>query len=71
MKKKDINKLASYIKNNYKDFQRFYTPTYLDSDIDYRTTIQGCALQVSHCWGYIDILDLTAEEQKQLEEKLT
>lgn len=70
MEKKNINKLASYIKRHYKDYQRFYTPTYLYIDIDYRTTVQGCALQVSHCYGYIDILDLTEEEQKQLEEKL-
>lgn len=70
MEKKNINKLASYIKKNYKNFQRFYTPTYLIGEIDYRTSIQGCIIQVSHGWEYIDILDLTEEEQKQLEEKL-
>jgi hypothetical protein len=70
MEKKDINKLASYIKRHYKHFQRFYVPTQVNEEITYRTSIEGCIIQVSHGYEFIDILDLTEEEQKQLEEKL-
>ena len=48
-------------------YQRFYTPSYMPSDIDSTETVAGVRLNISHGWGYVDILGLAGEEEDELE----
>ena len=51
-------------------YQRFYTPSYMSSDIDDTKTIEGVRLNISHGWGYVDILGLTRDEEDALEKAM-
>lgn len=65
--KRKVEELAEWLKKHCHKYQRFYTPSYMSSDIDSTKTVAGVRLNISHGWGYVDILGLTDEEENELE----
>lgn len=64
---KKLEEIVKFLKENCHKYQRFYTPSYMSSDINDTKTIEGVRLNISYMWGYVDILGLTTEEENELE----
>ena len=67
---KKIEELAAWLRKHCHKYQRFYTPSYMSSDINRSETVAGVRLNISTGWCYVDILGLTGEEEEQALEKL-
>jgi hypothetical protein len=65
---KKVQELAAWLKKNCHRYQRFYTATYFVADIDATKYVAGVRLNISHRWGYVDILGLTRDEEDALEQ---
>ena len=64
---KKIEELAAWLRKHCHKYQRFYTPSYMSSDINRSETVAGVRLNISTGWCYVDILGLTDEEEQALE----
>lgn len=71
-KNNKIEEIFEFILRNYKDYRRYYVPTSNAGEISnvHDLCNYEVKIDVSFYGQYIDILGLTQEEQKELENKL-
>ena len=60
---KKVQELAAWLKENCHRYQRFYTPSYISSDIDDTKTVAGIRLNISH--GEDALEKVMAEDDKR------